>query len=410
MEPFHCGTSRNPLRPSFGLGILPLMGPSLRILLFCITLGLASPALANSLPDALCGTASGSVAQMAASEKLCRSFALGLAEVPNATLHEAQALLTPENLAAMSTLTGIWLASQGVPVVGEVVDAALATLGIILLAAQVAELSNDLWQYASLATTARSLDELKAASVHLARAIALVGINIVTFILTTKVSSRAGSQPPPREPSLQLATQPGPLRVELSGRNGGSSIHPDAVAVHQAKPPTAVPAAAKGAVASPTSNVLTVNALVKRINPTAFKRWLAEASRRPATGEDLSKKFQRAHAGEEELLVQGGGARIWADGASHPDAHLRETKHIKDAATSPFIDGSKCPEPIRAKIRKEVSDEFERYAAILKDPETPAAGLEVITNNAEAASYFASLMRQFDIPGRVRVITGGSIP
>jgi hypothetical protein len=321
------------------------MGSSLQILLFCITLGLASPALANSLPDALCGMASGSVAQMATSEKLCRSFALGLAEVPNATLQEAQALLTPENLAAMSTLTGIWLASQGVPVVGEAVDAALATLGIILLAAQVADLSNALWRYASLATTARSLDELKAASVHLARAVALVGVNVVTFILTAKVSSRVRRQPPPRESSLQPATQPGPLRVELSGRNGGSSIHPDAVAAHQVKPPTAGLAAAEGAVASSTSKVFAVNALVKRINPTAFKRWLAEAPRKPATGDDLAKKFQRAHAGEEELLVQGGGARIWADGASHPDAHLVEAKHIKDAATSPFIDGSKCPEP-----------------------------------------------------------------
>jgi hypothetical protein len=387
------------------------MGSSLRILLFCITLGLASPALGNSLPDALCGTASGSVAQMATSEKLCRSFALGLAEIPHATLQETQALLTPENLAAMSALTGIWLASQGVPVVGEAVDAALATLGIILLTAQVADLSNALWQYASLATTARSLDELKAASMHLARAVALVGVNVVTFILTTKASSRVRRQPLPREPSLQPATQPGPLRVEFSGRNGGSSIHPDAVAAHQAKPPTAGPVAAvEGTGASFTSKVFAVNALVKRINPTAFKRWLAEAPRRPATGDDLARKFQRAHAGEEELLVQGGGARIWADGVSHLDAHLVEAKHIKDAATSPFIDGSKCPEAIRTKIRKEVRDEFERYAAILKDPATPAAGLEVITNNAEAASHFASLMKQLDIPGRVRVITGGAVP
>jgi hypothetical protein len=117
-----------------------------------------------------------------------------------------------------------------------------------------------------------------------------------------------------------------------------------------------------------------------------------------------------ASPGEEELLVQGGGARIWADGVSHLDAHLVEVKPIKDAATSPFIEGSKCPEVIRAKIRKEVSDEFERYAAILKDSEMPAAGLEVITNNTEAADHFASLMNRLDIPGRVRVITGGTAP
>ncbi|MFY0575445.1 restriction endonuclease fold toxin-2 domain-containing protein [Cystobacter fuscus] len=364
--------------------------------------------MANSLPEALCGTASVPVAQMAASEKLCRSFALGLVGVPDATLREARVLLTPENLAAMSALSGIWMASQGVPVVGEGVDAALATLGIILLASQVAELSNALWQYASLAATAQSLEQLRAASAHFARAVALVGVNIVTFILTTQVSSRAGRQSPPREPSLKPATQGGPLHVE-PGRNSGASIHPDAVAAQQVKPPIAVPAA-EAAVTSSSSKVFAVNALVKRISPTAFKSWLAEAPRKLATGDDLARRFQRAHAGEEELLVQGGGARIWADGVSHPDAHLVEVKHIKDAATSPFIEGSKCPEVVRAKIRKEVSDEFERYAAIIKDSETPAAGLEVITNNAEAASHFASLMKRLDIPGRVRVITGGTAP
>ncbi|WP_143178077.1 restriction endonuclease fold toxin-2 domain-containing protein [Cystobacter ferrugineus] len=129
-----------------------------------------------------------------------------------------------------------------------------------------------------------------------------------------------------------------------------------------------------------------------------------------ATGDDLARRFQRTHAGEEEFLVQGGGARIWADGVNHPDAHLVEVKYIKDAVTSPFIEGSKCPEVIRAKIRKEVGDEFERYAAILKDSETPAAGLEDITNNVEAASHFASLMKRLNIPGRVRVITGGRAP
>jgi hypothetical protein len=348
---------------------------------------------------------------MADSEKLCRSFALGLAEVPNATLQEAQALLTPENLAAMSSLTGIWLASQGVPVVGEAVDAALATLGIILLTAQVSDLSNALWQYTRIATTAQRQDDLKAASVHLARAIALVGVNIVTFILTTKVSSRARRQPPPREPTLQPTTQSGTPLAETSRRMGEAGGHPDAVAANQTRPPTVGSGAvAEGTTVSSTSRVFAVNAIVKRINPVTFKRWLEGAPRKPVVGNDPARKFQRAHAGEEEILVKGGDVQIWADGARSSDAHLVEAKHVRAADTSPFIDGSKCDDAVRVMIREQVRKEFERYAAILRDPETPAVGLEVIVNDVRALAFFQTLMRQSGIPGRIRVIHEGQTP
>ena len=78
----------------------------MRALLLCLALGLASPALANSMEDSLCGTSSVLVAHMATSQKLCRSFALGLAGFPEAAATEARAVLTPENLATMASLTG----------------------------------------------------------------------------------------------------------------------------------------------------------------------------------------------------------------------------------------------------------------------------------------------------------------
>ncbi|HSP78704.1 MAG TPA: hypothetical protein VLQ93_09260 [Myxococcaceae bacterium] len=211
----------------------------MRALRLCLVIGLTSPARANSLEDTLCGTRSLPVAQMVTSEKLCRSFALGLAKVPDAASQEAQALLTPENLATMTALTGIWLASQGVPVVGEAVDAALATLGIILLAAQAADLSMALWQYAHLTTMAQSREELKAASAHLAHAIALVGINVVTFILTTKVSSRARRQPPPREPTARSSMELGTPLAESSIRTIERGGSPNSMAANHTKPSSA---------------------------------------------------------------------------------------------------------------------------------------------------------------------------
>jgi hypothetical protein len=40
----------------------------------------------------------------------------------------------------------------------------------------------------------------------------------------------------------------------------------------------------------------------------------------------------------------------------------------------------------------------------LKDPATPAVGLEIILNDARAVSYFEVLMRELGIPGRIVVI------
>jgi hypothetical protein len=77
---------------------------------------LAAPAFANSLEGVLCKTTSAPVTQMVGSEKLCRSFALALADVPEAMSEEVRAMLTPESLAAMMTLSAAWLGAQGVPV------------------------------------------------------------------------------------------------------------------------------------------------------------------------------------------------------------------------------------------------------------------------------------------------------
>jgi hypothetical protein len=44
-----------------------------------------------------------------------------------------------------------------------------------------------------------------------------------------------------------------------------------------------------------------------------------------------------------------------------------------------------------------------RYAAVIKDPDTPVMGLEVIVNDGRAVPFFEALLRQFGIPGEVVV-------
>lgn len=96
----------------------------------------AMPASANSIEEAFCRAASVPVDRMEASEKFCRSFSRALHQLPAATAQEASVMFSPENLALMTTMMAAWIGSQGVPIVGQVVDAALLSLGVILLAAQ----------------------------------------------------------------------------------------------------------------------------------------------------------------------------------------------------------------------------------------------------------------------------------
>ena len=113
--------------------------------------------------------------------------------------------------------------------------------------------------------------------------------------------------------------------------------------------------------------------------------------------------FQKRNAGPEEILVEGGGVKVWADGARARDAHLLEMKYVEKPETSPFIEGSSCNEVVRVAIREKKLNQLKRYAEIIRDPTTPAAGLEIVVNEGRAVSYFESLMRDLDIPGRVVV-------
>jgi hypothetical protein len=118
----------------------------MRIILCCLGLLFAAPAFANSMENGLCPKAS-SFSKMETSEKLCRSFIRALGKLPAETTREARAMLSPESLAIMGGATAAWLGSQGIPVVGQAVDAAFLALGVIALASQAAVVTDGLWNY-----------------------------------------------------------------------------------------------------------------------------------------------------------------------------------------------------------------------------------------------------------------------
>jgi hypothetical protein len=100
----------------------------------------------------------------------------------------------------------------------------------------------------------------------------------------------------------------------------------------------------------------------------------------------------------------GGGKKVNADGVSIDPPELMEAKYIDKPKRSPYVDDSECPSYVRENAVKEVTDEFSRYAAVLRDPAVPASALDVIVSDAAAVPFFEALMKQFSIPGRVRVV------
>lgn len=352
----------------------------MRTLALLSTLFIAAPASANSIEQALCRATSIPVEKMEPSEKLCRSFARALHQLPAATAHEASVLLTPENLALMTAMIATWVGTQGIPIVGQAVDAALLTLGVVLLTAQSAELAQSLWEFANKARHARTHGSLDEAAGHLARAIAIGGVNVIAFILTKRAIRGMRAEPP--GPSLHPATAQGPASAHSAGEVGRSSAT-------MSNGPRS-PRASSGSV-------------LKSVNLELFARWVRNAKRRPAQESPDAYRYQQKHAGPEELLAAGGGEKIWADGARLETARLVETKFIANPEKSPFIADSECNPRIRSVIQGEVTAEFRRYAAVIADTSTPAVALEVIVNEARAVPFFEGLLRTLRIPGEVIV-------
>ncbi|WP_146210212.1 restriction endonuclease fold toxin-2 domain-containing protein [Vitiosangium sp. GDMCC 1.1324] len=328
---------------------------------------------------------------MPGSEKLCRASIRSISELPASSSAELRALLTPENLATMTALTSVWLGTQGVPVAGEAVDAALVSLGVVLVAIQAREVSNSLWMFANRALTARTDDDLKAAALSLSQAISKVGVNVVAFVLTKKVVSKVSkSRPPPPEPPAVT-----PEGVVIS------DVSTPRAPARSAAPAAAVGGAHSQSTAGPTSGDRVV--APKQVEPKAFASWIEQAEKHPVRENSPASQYQIKQAGPNEVEVSGGGREIRADGARAGDAHLLEVKHVDNPATSPYVPGSTCNEKVRGIVRAELLSQLRRYAAVILDPATPVVALELITNEARALPYFEALLVEAEVPGRVVV-------
>lgn len=139
-------------------------------------------------------------------------------------------------------------------------------------------------------------------------------------------------------------------------------------------------------------------------DPKAFEEWARRAPKRRVEITNERLRYQVRQTGPEETLVKARGEeQIWADGTRAADAHLLEAKFIETPKESPFIEGSACDATIRAVIRKKLVKQFQAYAEVIRDPNTPAVAIEVIVNDLRAVPYFESILAELGIPGQVVV-------
>lgn len=146
------------------------------------------------------------------------------------------------------------------------------------------------------------------------------------------------------------------------------------------------------------------------VSSDLIRQWAGQFESRAAIGEEGVQwhDFQVENVGPQEVLVQGGGAEVWADGVNNEEGLLQEAKFASNPYNSPYVPGSGADAEVRDLVEARLDAQLQKYAAIVNDPYNPIRGLQMITNNEGTAQWLAQKMGQHGIPGYVDVVQGGS--
>lgn len=111
-----------------------------------------------------------------------RSAAQGLGPEVGGKLRE---LISPTNLAIMAGALAIWVGAQATPI-GWIVDIGMVGLGVVALGAEAVHVMRELHAFAMGVIRANNEVDLMKAGGHLAKAVAIVGVDVVVAILLKK--------------------------------------------------------------------------------------------------------------------------------------------------------------------------------------------------------------------------------
>jgi hypothetical protein len=129
-----------------------------------------------------------------------------------------------------------------------------------------------------------------------------------------------------------------------------------------------------------------------------FVKKLPRSSTPTATA---ANQYEIKHTGPYNHTVSGGGADFDIDG--YRGSTILEAKHVGNAASSPYVPGSSCPQAVRDRIVNGVRSELARARTIPASGDTPFKNIEIITNSPQAKEFFEGLLKEMRVPGNVRI-------
>jgi hypothetical protein len=102
--------------------------------------------------------------------------------LPNEARAVVQGLLSPESLLIVTGTLTLWAGSHLFGV-GEIADIVLMIIGGIFLGKGILDLADELWQFGNLTILMKSERDLDEAAKHFAKAVILVGMDIIALLL-----------------------------------------------------------------------------------------------------------------------------------------------------------------------------------------------------------------------------------
>lgn len=114
-----------------------------------------------------------------------------------------------------------------------------------------------------------------------------------------------------------------------------------------------------------------------------------------------ANQYEIRHTGPYNYTISGGGATFAIDG--YRGSTILESKFVNTPSASPYVPGSSIPGAIREEILKGVRGELQRIQKIIRSGSTPFTSVEIITNSAQAKGLFEGILKEFSVPGSVRV-------
>lgn len=258
------------------------------------------------------------IARMSNGDRLLEAVKRAVWKIPNEARKGFEELLTPESIASMAVFTSIYVISQYTPFgwAADVVAAGLLVTTLYMAGGEVVTIVQNLADFASIASNAKTESELDQAAGHLATAVTKLGVDVVIAILLHKAGKAAGPylKPPPTSGAVADVVTPRgkPVRVPLdSVPESGSAIKGSAPDVKADPHPktaasdleTLPPAEDIADVLEPTRFPETGN--VKSRHPRGFETGRATPGRnvKPGTLEDLEPTGRRRVPGPRTKAV-----------------------------------------------------------------------------------------------------------